>query len=547
MKQLNSLFALLLCLVMTQAIAQEGRFLQEVFSDVKVTEGVTYGVNATMLALPVVGEAIPEALIADIYEPDGDEYGSRPLVLLMHTGNFLPNVTNGAIAGTRTDSSAVEICTRLAKMGYVAASIDYRLGWNPLAQSQPERALGLIQAAYRGVQDVRTAARFFRKTAAEDGNPYQIDGDRVTVWGNGTGGYIALGAATISNYNEILMTTNGPAKFFLDADGDGTPETPMVIESMHGDPEGKTVGIAQPPFSPLAGDTLCYPNHIDYNSDFQLSVNVGGALGDIAWLTDDAPPMMSFQSAGDVFAPYEDDVLIVPTTNDPIMRVQGAKAVIAKANDLGLNQVFVDANIDDAYTQAAKANSAIAGHDYFEGLMPKVNGPNALGLDEGVVINWWDPSAASPADGQGMGFPWNLIPHPSGGTFHENGLLFNQDMSAEKSRTNIDSIMGYFAPRAYAALDLGNSGPVNVEELATADVQLKAQPNPATEMLVLSSNAENPMLDVELYDLNGRLLRAYRNVNNDYFFVHKNDLKNGIYIAKVRFESGILAKKVMFN
>ena len=42
-------------------------------------------------------------------------------------------------------------------MGYVVASIDYRTGWNPLAATQSERTYQLINAAYRGVQDARTA------------------------------------------------------------------------------------------------------------------------------------------------------------------------------------------------------------------------------------------------------------------------------------------------------------------------------------------------------------------------------------------------------
>ncbi len=545
MKKLNTLFAVLFSLVLLQVNAQEGRFLEEVFDDVTVTSGVMYGVNATLIGLldpdNGINEAIPEPLMADVYEPVGDEFGERPLVVLMHTGNFLPTPTNGGITGTRADSSAVEICTRLAKMGYVAASIDYRLGWNPLAASQPERALGLIQAAYRGVQDSRTAIRFF-KSSVDGGNPYQIDSTRITLWGNGTGGYIALGAATLDNYNEILTTTNGPAKFLLDADGDGAPDTPMVIEAMHGDVEGKTVGVGQPPFTPLPGDTLCYPNHVDYSSDFQLCVNVGGDLGDISWLDVNSPPMITFQSAFDFFAPYNDGVLVVPTTQDPIVRVQGGQAVIAKANELGNNQAFIDANIDDMYTQRAKDNSAAAGHDYFEGLAPTVLPPNMFNLDEGVVIDWWDPNALSP-----VGVPWNLLPHPSGGTFHEQGLVTNFGMSAEKARANIDTIFGYFTPRAYAALNLIESGPVNVEEFASEEVNLQAHPNPANDMVMLSSAKEEPMLDVEIYDLNGRLLRAYRGIDQNYFFLYRHQLADGIYVAKVRFESGIKAKKIMFN
>jgi carboxylesterase type B len=103
-----------------------------------------------------------ENLLMDVYQPAGDSEADRPVILYFHTGNFLPQYVNGSAVGTRTDSSAVEICSRFARMGYVVASVDYRLGWNPLAGTQTERTTQLIQAAYRGVQDSRTAVRYFR-------------------------------------------------------------------------------------------------------------------------------------------------------------------------------------------------------------------------------------------------------------------------------------------------------------------------------------------------------------------------------------------------
>jgi dienelactone hydrolase len=66
----------------------------------------------------------------DVYEPSGDTASVRPLVLVLHTGSFLPAVMNGQPTGGRKDSAVVEMCTRFAKKGYVAAAVSYRLGWN---------------------------------------------------------------------------------------------------------------------------------------------------------------------------------------------------------------------------------------------------------------------------------------------------------------------------------------------------------------------------------------------------------------------------------
>jgi len=127
MTRLTTMLLLLMCLATHQMSAQT-RYLNPVFNQVEVTANVTYGVNATLLYQSVFGEAIPELLKMDIYRPVGDTETNRPLVLYFHTGNFGPfknpdptspvqNGFNGACGGVRTDSAAVEICTRLAKMG----------------------------------------------------------------------------------------------------------------------------------------------------------------------------------------------------------------------------------------------------------------------------------------------------------------------------------------------------------------------------------------------------------------------------------------------
>jgi carboxylesterase type B len=246
MKKIYSLIAIAL-LSVTGASAQ--RYMTEQFTSVNVQTDVTYGVNATVLYYSQLGQAVPEALKMDVYSPAGDTETNRPVILYFHTGNFLPFPQNQGTGGTRTDSTAVELCTRLAKLGYVVASCDYRLGWNPIAATQEERVNTLINAAYRGVQDCRTAVRFFRKTAAEDSNPFGIDPSRVAIWGQGTGGYITFAVSGIDAYTDLLLP-----KFTTSAG------VPMVLDFVNGDINGTSVGV-----NPLNGDTLCYANHVGYS------------------------------------------------------------------------------------------------------------------------------------------------------------------------------------------------------------------------------------------------------------------------------------------
>ena len=156
--------------------AEAQRYLTKQFDEVNVTS-TFYGINFTVLAVPNVGRTIRDTLDVDIYTPKGDAATSRPLIIYFPTGNFLPFPLNGSTSGTIKDSTCVDIATKLAKMGYVVAVADYRKGWNPIATTQEPRVNTLINAAYRGVQDARTAVRFFKEKATN----YGVDTTRICL------------------------------------------------------------------------------------------------------------------------------------------------------------------------------------------------------------------------------------------------------------------------------------------------------------------------------------------------------------------------------
>lgn len=448
--------------------AQSQRYLSEVFTDVTVTSNVVYGRNATILPIiaGVSSEALPEDLKMDVYQPTGDTETNRPVILYFHTGNFLPFPLNGGTGGTKTDSTAVEICKRFARMGYVAISCDYRLGWNPLASTQAERTWFLINAAYRGVQDARTAVRYMRKSVAELGNPYNIDPEKIALWGQGTGGYISFAASTINDYvSDIASIT----KFTWSPQG--TPQ-PMVISFVNGDIFGTSYGI-----NPTNNDTLCYPNHVGYSSDVSACVNMGGAMGDISWLEPGSPPMISFHIPSDPFAPYQDGTVVVPTTQENVVDVSGSYTVQAQAYQYGNNTSF---QLVESWAPGAPYTSGANLHnDGYYGLYPFVR-PATQPFDSSPW-DWWDTQFVS-----------SVAP-----TNNSNGLLTNPDMSATKARTFIDTIQAYTAPRLMCALGLPDSPcqievPLNDVCLTAFDVQSLlggAVNNPVTSDPYTNENA----------------------------------------------------------
>jgi len=510
---MNKIFTLSLLLTfVSMGLFAQQRYIDQVFTDVEVTTDEIYGVNATVLALPQVGEAIPQPLVMNIYEPAGDTLEERPVVIYFHTGNFLPHPENGSPSGRRSDSTVVEIANRLAKMGYVCAVATYRQGWNPIASSQEERVFTLINAAYRGVQDARTAVKFFKRDHAEFGNRFGIDPDKFVIWGQGTGGYISLNAASLDEYIEIPLTPGG--KFLAEIGG---MPVPMVIEAVNGDINCDSVGVTFPGYPGFpAGDTLNYPNHVGYSGDFQLAVNMGGALGDTSWVDPDQPPVISYHVPTDPFAPYVVGLVIVPGFNLPVVEVFGSYTMQQLAARYDLNAAFAGEMYDNDNSEVANAKN-----DGYDGLFPLIGtgGPN-----DSAPWEWWNS---------------NTNPN------HDNGIATNPDMSAEKGRRYIDTIMAYYAPRACQVLGL-ECGLSSVRQVEAEDV-ITAAPVPAVDQIRVESKDGSNMRTLHIYDMQGRLLQAEEGINSTVHIVRRNQLPNGQYIMRVFFEDKVTSQFVLFQ
>ncbi len=534
MKKLITLILVLATFTSTTVEAQ--RYLSEVFNEVTIDRDIQYARNYTVLTVsdPNIGVPTSQNLLLNLYHPTGDTETERPLVILFHTGNFLPQGANGGVSGTVDDLPIVEIANRLARMGYVVAVADYRQGWNPISPSQDTRINTLINASYRGIQDARSCVRFFRKDAIDGNNQYGICPERVTYWGVGTGGYISTAAAAIDSYEELATLPK-----FIDS-----LLNPMVIPTIHGDPFGTSYGFV--PGAPPGFDTLSLPNHVGYDHEVQLTVNMGGAIGDTSWMDAGDPAYICFHVPDDPFAPYKEDILIVPTTGDLIVEVQGSYLIAQKAKELGLNNTFRYTEINDEFTTSADLNN-----DGYEGLFPLIRPtwPNALDptgpmLSEASPWDWWNNAFwANVEHPSCMGAPVSVC------NFDVIAGLNNPDNSPMKGMTYLDSIVGYFAPRAYAQLNLWSPScaKVQVDEVLTdQDVSLAISPNPSDADMLFTSNEDNPMQRIELFDLSGRRVKTLR-VNNTNFSLTRDYFQAGMYIAKIQFEKGIVSKKVVFN
>ena len=253
------------------------------FPEVTVTYDLPYGSNVNVYG-------VDEELVFDLYQPAGDAATDRPLVVLAHGGFFLGGANDG--------EDVVPLAEDLARMGYVVASMSYRLGITNILDLQGE----LTRAVWRGVHDSRAAVRYFRKSVAESGNPYGIDPDRIFLGGVSAGGFIALHHAYVDQVSEIPTAVDAQA-----------PGMGGGLEGQSGSP--------------------------GYSSAVAGIFNICGAIREASWLAAGDVPLVSVHGTADMTVPYGTGT--VSLMGFPVIEVDGSSVIHDQAEALGLDHCFV--------------------------------------------------------------------------------------------------------------------------------------------------------------------------------------------------------------
>ncbi len=234
---------------------------------------------------------VNEDLALRVYYPTDLEPGEqRPLVVLIHGGGFI-----GGAFGSFFDEAEA-----LAQLGFVAASIQYRLckrgdcllAAGLLYPCAISWANSLIPSAYAAAVDAADAINWLQLHA----NDYHIDPDRVAVLGHSAGAITALNAAYMDQeeINDICM-------------GCGTWPDYLGEE-----------------LSPIDG--------------LQAVINMSGAILDTLWIdeTETEIDLMSIHGTHDGVVFYGSDP-VYPCCNTFIAPVQGSCPITHRHSKLGGN------------------------------------------------------------------------------------------------------------------------------------------------------------------------------------------------------------------
>lgn len=169
------------CEAQSSVYCMNGRFAEnDYYAPIAIDSqlNIQYGFNTN------ISGAI-DTLHFDMYYPNTliDPLAKRPVVMMVHGGGF--------VNGNKTDLT--HYCRQLARRGYVAATINYRLGWNSIGAGTActGNIPQLKTAMYRAAQDVDAALRYLNFHASD----YAIDTDHLFAAGQSEGTMALLLAA----------------------------------------------------------------------------------------------------------------------------------------------------------------------------------------------------------------------------------------------------------------------------------------------------------------------------------------------------------------
>ena len=168
---------------------------------------------------------VPENIRLRVYYPDDLPAGAqRPLVVLIHGGYF--------IAGSYHDFNA--FAERFARLGFVCATIDYRLCKrndcllaNVFSPCNISWGYSFMPSAYVAAVDVNDGIRWLQQHAAD----YHIDPEKVVVSGHSAGAFTAMNVAFLdqAEIQQIMPGAGLPGHDYISEPLDPVPGIRAVV------------------------------------------------------------------------------------------------------------------------------------------------------------------------------------------------------------------------------------------------------------------------------------------------------------------------------
>lgn len=210
----------------------------------------------------------------DVYFPAPPAAGKlSPAVVWIHGGGWK--------SGDKGEARGTEICTTLAHAGYVAISINYKLG----PGSWPTNLL-----------DCKNGVRFLRAHAAE----YHLDPARIAVAGGSAGGHLSL----------MVGATIGKKEFEPDAPYPGVSSAVRCVIDMYGIANLSVPGERDASGKPTATNKLMHDSLADFDAAND-EAEVFRVASPITYFANGAPPVLILHGRADTTVDFTQSELLV--------------------------------------------------------------------------------------------------------------------------------------------------------------------------------------------------------------------------------------------
>lgn len=211
-------------------------------------DGEKYGkILARSLAKTLAEKSVK--LDMDIYMPN-DNVKKHPLLVFIHGGAFF--------VGDKEAETMTKWCEHFTQIGYVTASINYRMGFTLSKKS-------IQKCGYEAIQDAHAAIRYLVAHADE----YKIDPSYIFVGGTSAGSITALGMAFMTN----------------------ATRPPFVFENN---------------FDQKLGNIESSSNNLKTHFKIKALANMWGAVYDLDELNGHNIPVISFHGTEDNLVPFDE-------------------------------------------------------------------------------------------------------------------------------------------------------------------------------------------------------------------------------------------------
>ncbi len=465
------------------------RYINDVFDDFKVTFDVQYGT-----ALGLSGNS--KNLFMDIYEPMNDTLEERPVVILAHGGSF--------IGGDRSEFAVV--CELLARKGYVAATMNYRL-IDALVFDSTQISEIVVMATL----DMKAAIRLFRDDAI-NANTYKVDPSLIIVGGASAGGITSSHAAFLDSMDVI-------PSYMMD----------HIIDN--GGYEGNSSATTY------------------LSSEVQGLLNYSGSLGRVHWINEDDIPFYSAHDEFDPVVPCDYDATnVVPF---PVF-TYGSCSMKERADAIGLeNELYLVEGSSGHVSYFVDGDTVVAGAVLEQSIAYMVEiicGPTTniapLIMDDEVSVVTNTPTNIdvsendSDTDGALNLGRLRIQSPPSNGSamVNENGdITYTSDSSYLGSDSLVyllcDDGSPFLCNKATVNISVGQLTHSSVSVLNENAFQV--YPNPATDKLYIKTNGNIQNYSIEIYSLTGQLV--YNQIANQKSLIEisTKQLNSGSYVLKM--------------